>query len=298
MKLTSDWHIHSRNSCDSACMTVATLIERAGQLGIEDYGLTDHLHTPFNMPDLRASRGEFLASKPGPRFHFGVEVSCVSQWELDQIATGKHKDPVYGLRQGGPAGGPLAIGLTPQDIDELGIEYVVAGAHWQMYCPWDREPLIRDYHRQNMFLACHPLVDIVAHPWWWHQHWPTGENGGWKQVPEGVPPGEPWMADFSRIPSSMHDEFISAARQHGAAVEVNLQAMLFCPHYSELFQRQYLEYLARIQQAGVPLGIGSDCHDGQYNIDFARAAATMESAGLRLDRLWRLAARTGHGPRL
>ena len=286
--ITSDWHIHTDNSCDSACMRIATLIQRARELGIQDYGVSDHLHTPYNLPDVRASRAEFVASNPSPRFHFGVEVSCVSQWEIDQIAAGKHKDPVYGVRQGGPAGGPLAIGLMQRDIDELGIEYVVGGTHWQMYCPWDRQSLIRDYHRQNLFLASHPLVDIVAHPWWWHQHWPVGEGGGWKQVPEGVPAGEPWMSDFSRIPSSMHDEFAAAARQHGSVVEVNLQAMLFCPHYSELFQRQYLEYLARIHESGVPLSIGSDCHDVGYAIDFERAQRMLESAGLGSVEWWQL----------
>lgn len=66
---TSDWHIHSRNSCDEACMEVPVLIRMAADKGIRDYGLTDHIHTPFNLPDLAASRKEFLESKPPPNFH-------------------------------------------------------------------------------------------------------------------------------------------------------------------------------------------------------------------------------------
>ena len=48
MKITTDWHIHSRNSCDQACMTLADLVKGAGEQGIVDYGLTDHIHTPQN----------------------------------------------------------------------------------------------------------------------------------------------------------------------------------------------------------------------------------------------------------
>ena len=47
MKITCDWHIHSRKSCDAACMTVADLVRDADGRGICDFGLTDHLHTPY-----------------------------------------------------------------------------------------------------------------------------------------------------------------------------------------------------------------------------------------------------------
>ena len=90
MKIDSDWHIHSQNSCDSASMPVSELIRGAAEKGIVDYGLTDHLHTPYNMPDIVASRREYEACHPSPRFHFGIEVSCVSQWELDQLAAGEY----------------------------------------------------------------------------------------------------------------------------------------------------------------------------------------------------------------
>ena len=61
MKITSDWHIHSRNSCDGACMEVAHLVADAREQGIEDFGLTDHLHTQYNLPDVVASRRELDA---------------------------------------------------------------------------------------------------------------------------------------------------------------------------------------------------------------------------------------------
>lgn len=279
VKLTSDWHIHTRNSCDEAALAVADLVSAAAATGILDYGITDHLQTPFNLPDLEASRREFLASHPSPRFHFGAEVSCVSAWELAEIATGAYENPVWGLRRGGQPGCELAIGLDAEEIERLGIEYVIGGTHWLMYVPFEREAAIRDYHRQNMFLAQHPLVDIVAHPWWWMGHW---------QDADGCYRGDPWLDDFGKIPASMHDEFAAAVVQHGKAVEINIGANLLNESYPEAFADQYLEYLAYLQGRGVRFSLASDCHEAQYAPDFEKAAQMLERIGIRDEDLFRL----------
>ena len=279
MRITSDWHIHSRNSCDSACMTVADLITQTNLKGILDFGLTDHLHTPSNLPDIAASRAEYLKNKPSRRFHFGIEVSCVSQWELDELKKGIHSNPVYGIRAGGPVHGPLAIGITNEDIEKYQIEYVIGGTHWPMYVPMERELVIRDYHRQNMFLATHPLVDIVAHPWWWMGHWKDAQ---------GHYPAEPWFDDFHRIPASMHDEFAAAAVEQQTVVEINIGANLLNPNYPERFAKQYLEYLAALKARGVQLSIGSDCHNATYDIAWDVASAMLLAVGITDKDLWRL----------
>ena len=279
MSLTSDWHIHSHNSCDDASLSMAELVVSAARDGITDFGITDHIHTPHNLPDLMASRQEYLATGPAPGFRFGVEVSCVSQWELEELAQGGHANPVYGLRQGGPAGAEPAIALTADCIAFLGIEYVVGGTHWPLYCPLERDAVIRDYHRQNMFLAAHPLVDIVAHPWWW--------MGGWQDA-DGQYRGDPWLDDFGKIPQSMHDEFAAAVIEHGKAAEINLFAMLLNETYPASFAPQYLEYLAGLKQRGVALSLGSDCHDPKYDVDFERAEEMLASVGISDADLWRL----------
>lgn len=277
MPITSDWHIHSKNSCDTACLKVADLVAAAAAGGIRHYGLTDHVHTPVNYPDLRASREEFRSVRPAPHFHFGVEASCVSQWELDKIASGRHGAPVYGLREGGPPGGPLAVALDREFLTSLEIEYVVGGTHWPMYVEISPQAVIRDYHRQNLYLATHPLVDIVAHPWWWMGHW---------QDAAGNYPGEPWFDDFGRIPQSMHAEFAAAAVENGTVVEINLSAILLNPQYPLPFKRQYLDYLAGLKARGVSLSVGSDCHSAEYAIDFETAARMLEEVGITDDDLW------------
>lgn len=296
-KISSDWHFHSRNSCDcrDAPMptTMAETFAAVRREGIADFGLTDHLHTPFNLPDIVASRREFDTLPPSPRAHFGIEVSCVSAWELKEIASGRHANPVYGLRSGGPPDGEMSIGIAADDIAGFGIEYVVGGAHWPLYVPYEREAAIRDYHRQNMFLACHPLVTIVAHPWWWMGHW---------QGADGCYCAEPWFDDFRKIPAAMHGEFAAACREHGKVAEINLHAMLLNRQYPEQFRRRYCEYLAGLKAAGVALSIGSD-HHAQYfpygedgagrdrpeaPRPFAVAMAMLNAVGIRDGELWRL----------
>jgi hypothetical protein len=217
----------------------------------------------------------------------------VSQWELDEIATGRHKDPVYGLREGGPPSAPLAIALRPEHVARLGIEYVIGGTHWPMYVPPEPAVLIGDYHRQNMFLVTHPLITIVAHPWWWMGRWQDADK---------VYRGHPWMGDFGVIPRSVHDEFAAAAIQHGKVVEVNLCAILQCWIDTDRFKQQYAEYLGELHRRGVKLSIGSDCHNDNYvsacrwhprcGVDFAAAERVLASVGIASQDLWRLPPRS------
>ena len=64
--------------------------------------------------------------------------------------------------------------------------------------------------------------------------------------------------------------------------------MLLNPHYPERFRREYVEYLAAMADRGVPLSMGSDCHDASYDIDFDTATTMLEEAGIDADLLWRL----------
>ncbi|MCC6445818.1 MAG: hypothetical protein IT210_20485 [Armatimonadetes bacterium] len=282
MPIRSDWHIHTRNSCDEAALTVRDLLAGAAACGISDFGITDHVHTPYNLLDIEAARREFDAACPPASAHFGVEISCVSEWELEKIARGEVERPVYGIREGGPAGAELAVGLPEEERRRLGIEYVVAGVHWPLYVPYEADAITRDYHRQLLFLACHPMVTIIAHPWWW--------MGRWRDT-DGIYRSDPWLDDFTRIPAAMHREFSEAVRANGKAVEINLGAMILNPTYTERFRWQYGEYLAALQSEGVTLSIGSDCHDAIYGSDFDRAEQILERLGIDMSILWRLPSR-------
>jgi histidinol phosphatase-like PHP family hydrolase len=280
MKITSDWHIHTQNSCDGACATIADIITDAAALGIRDFGITDHLHTMYNYPDLVASRTEFDACHPGPNIHFGIEASSVSAWELAQLPKIKAEKMTYGMRAGGPANAKPAVGFDAELLEELNIEYVVAGTHWPLYVPFERDAIIRSYHEQNMFLAQHQLVTIVAHPWWWMGHW-QGENDTYH--------GKPWFDDFGKIPQSMHDEFGAAAVENNTAVEINLSAILLNRRYPAGFAERYLDYMVGLKEQGVTFSIGSDLHLARLTqIDYTTCENLLEKAGFRDEDFFRL----------
>jgi len=285
--LTTDWHQHSEHSvdCRATGRSLARVTDEMAALGVTAYGISDHLHTPLNLPDIVAARADYLATDRPAGFRFGVEVSVVSAWELGEIAAGRVTEAPYGVRSGGPAGAAPALALQAEHVAELGIEYVVGGTHWPLYAPLERQAIIRDYHRQNLFLATHPLVTVVAHPWWWMGHW--REDIG----PYGMYRHEPWLDDFRHVPAAMHDEFVAAVLQHGKVVEANLWACLCNPCYPERFRRQYAETLADWQARGVVLSFGSDDHGvstvGSRARDQEEGQALLTAAGVKLADFWR-----------
>ncbi len=274
MKINTDWHIHTHNSCDEACMLIPTLLKRAKEEGIERFGITDHLHSVKELPDIESSRREYLRYRV-PGFHFGVEVSVMLKEELKLIADGQDVPEDIKLTCGEDA--ELAIALNKEDIERLGIEYVIGGTHWPIGVKFERNALIRNYHRQNMFLATHKLIDIVAHPWWFH-------SGYWEN--NNIERYQPWFDDFGAIPRSMHDEFASAIIENGKLVEINLSAMLLHPRYPEKFKEQYLEYLKYLKDKGVKFTIGSDCHNANYDVDFKTSAQMLTKVGIDENDLW------------
>lgn len=283
--ITSNWHQHSHCSveCHGNGQTIAKTIAENIAMGFADIGISDHIHTRFNLPDLIASSREFWEAPRGRRVHFGVEISVVSQWEIEQIEAGKADSPHYGIREGGPSHPPLALALNAQDLVEFQIEYVIGGAHWPMYVPLQRAAIIEDYFRQYMFLATHPLINIIAHPWWWMGHW---------QDKDGMYRNEPWLDDFEHVPRSMHDEFIAAVKENRKVVEINGLAMLENPGYPEKFRQQYIERLGAWKQAGVVFSYGTDDHGppwGRMTPDImARTEQRLRSVGIFDKDLWRL----------
>lgn len=57
MAITSDWHIHTKCSCDSACMEFETLVAEAKRLGITDFGVSDHYHTRIQESGIKIAMG-------------------------------------------------------------------------------------------------------------------------------------------------------------------------------------------------------------------------------------------------
>ncbi len=254
------------------------IVEQARAAGLRSFGVTDHLHTKFCEPHLLACRAEYDAMSDKEGFHFGIEVSVLREYDHQQEEPrSKTAEPCDDW-----ADKKLVLRLPRQLLEQLRPEYIIGAAHWSLGAPFQRDAIIRSYHRQNMFLATHSQVDIVAHPWWWG----GGGVGQWQNA-DGNYHTLPWLDDFSVIPKSMHDEFAAAAIEHSTAIEINAKGLLLNPRYPESFRRQYLEYLADLKAAGVRFSIASDSHYPGYDGSLlCRIEAYLDQLGLREEDIW------------
>ena len=258
MKIRQNLHIHSVHSCDSAAATLNDIQREMTECGMAEYGVSDHLHTAFNLCDIASCRNDFDAYPRPPQFHFGAEITCMAKWECDKIAAGDFKrvgdDPVYGLRYAElPQETPeLAIGLTEEDVRRYGIEYVIGGVHWPTIGTDDPDSLYEDHFRQMLFLVRHPLVNILAHPWDEIEIALGGRHvyrPDWKPVPDA----------FMGIPERMNEQLRDELLKHGKCVEINL-GLFQNPYHSEASRRRYWKILEDWRDAGVRFTFGTDLH--------------------------------------
>lgn len=270
----SDWHIHTNASYDAE-LPVTELLEKAEEGGIKQFGITDHVNYPFMLPHLEKSRKQFLQHKK-EGFHFGVELTTLplSQYNfaLKHSADAENSKtwfvgyipPIF--KKDG-----IALSLSEQALYENKVEYVVAGAHWAFCAPLTRNMIIKNYHAQQMFLARHKSVDIIAHPWWVYYG---------KYLKNDIMTG-PWFDDFDRIPYSMHDEFAAAAFENNKMVELNTDFFV-SSCYTEKFKKQYAEYICYLYEKGIPITIGSDLHSN-YTTHHNQVREYMEPLGFTKD---------------
>jgi len=277
MKIRQNLHIHSHHSCDSACATLADIQKEMLHCGMTEFGLSDHLHTHYNLCDIQGARNDFLCAERPASFHFGIEVSSVSEWECSQIAAGNYErkgdDPVYGLRfADGPSGSKPCIGITKDEIEALGIEYVIGGVHWPLYSKPDRESATEDYFNQMMALVKNPLVTILAHPWDslelaagdWYHHRDTDH------------------IDFDallQIPQDLNDLLMNALLEYDKPAELNL-AVMNSKRLPEACRKYYWNLFAQWREAGVKFTIGSDQHAAHaYEVLFSASELLLDCYG-------------------
>lgn len=244
--IRSDWHIHSEYSYDAA-LSLETIAQAAMDQGLARVGITDHLN--FNdksfMGNLRDSAaGVKAAREKYPFMVLGVELTPIEKPEYDYIAK-------TGTREGykPPAQDqPFAIELaaTKEELMALGVRYAIGASHWRVDVPFaktldpDRDACIKEWFRQQLYMACDERVTILGHPWY---------NG------KGL-----WYEDFSVIPRSMNEELAAALKENGKFVECN-------SHFSravkatEKYRYQYAEFLREWFELGLPITYGSDCHN-------------------------------------
>jgi len=265
MIIRSDWHIHSQASYD-ASLTLHDIASRAAELGIEQLGITDHLN--FNdrsfVADIHRSAADVAALRPElPQLVMGVELTPIEKPLFDYIARTGTREGFQPPATDRPY--DIELAMTKEELRALGVRFAVGASHWRVdlpharKLPLDRDAIIREWYRQQLWLSCDDRVTILGHPWY---------------IGEGL-----WYDDFSVIPRSMNQEIAAAVKQHGKYVECS-EGMLCAPEASERFRHQYAEFLRELFEMGIPLTYGSDSHS-VYAPDIHEAEQYLLAAGFR-----------------
>lgn len=246
MIIHSDWHIHSEASYDSS-LPVREIEENSKKFGFEKIGITDHVNfndTKF-LGDLKASEKAVKElSKRSDRVVFGVELTPIEKPQFDYIAKNGTSDGYIPPVSDKPYG--IELAQTKEELKAIGVRYAIGAAHWRVDVPNGRalrddiDACIKEWHRQQMWLACDERVTILGHPWW---------NG------KGI-----WYDDFSVIPRAHIEELAATLKENGKYVECNSH-FFNSSKSSERFKRQYAEFLRELFEMGIPVTYGSDSHN-------------------------------------
>ena len=265
MIIRSDWHIHTEASYD-ASLPLRQILQDAQRLGITKLGIADHLN--FNdrsfianihqsVRDVKALQADF------PQLVMGVELTPIEKPLFDYIAKTGTRDGF--VPPAAPVPYDIELAMTKEELKALGIRYAVGAAHWRVDIPYarkqplDRDVIIREWFRQQMWLACDERVTILGHPWY---------------IGEGL-----WYDDFNHIPRSMNGEIAAALKENGKYVEC-CEGMLCDPKATERFRHQYAEFLRELFEMGIPVTYGSDSHD-VYAPDVKEMETYLLAAGFR-----------------
>jgi histidinol phosphatase-like PHP family hydrolase len=265
MIITSDWHIHSEASYD-AKLPLSEITKNAKEYGFHTVGITDHanFNTLSFINDIKNSArivNDFKAENI--RVVLGVELTPIEKPEFEY-------NKIHGYREGyvpPETDKPydIMLAMTKDELKALGVRYGIGASHWRIDKPYgwkdnkDVEGSVREWHRQQMFLASDDRVTVLGHPWY---------NGS-----------SLWYQDFSIIPRSMNMELADALKKNGKYVECNAH-FFNTPSTSEKFRNQYAEFFRELFEMGIPVTYGSDSHN-EYLPIHLNTEKYLSSAGFK-----------------
>lgn len=246
MLIHSDWHIHSEASYD-ATLTLEVIDATAAAFGFKKIGITDHVN--YNdekfLQDLRNSSENVKAfQKNHSNVILGAELTPIAKPEFDYIQTHGTRDGYVAPLISAPF--DIELALSKEELKMLGVRYAIGAAHWRVDVPKesvdasDIDAAIREWYRQQLWLACDERVTILGHPWY---------NG--KAL---------WYEDFTLIPHTMHMDIAAALKENNKYVECNA-AFFYTDKATEKFRYQYAEFLRELFEIGIPVTYGSDSHN-------------------------------------
>lgn len=251
MIIHSDWHIHSEASYD-ATLSLNEIENGANAFGFRRFGITDHanFNDPAFLGDLKRSAENVKTfQNEHPDVVLGVELTPIEKPEFDYIAKNGTRDGYVAPSLSEPFA--IELAQTKEELMALGVRYAIGASHWRVDVPGakqlppDRDTCIKEWFRQQLWLACDERVTVLGHPWY---------------IGKAL-----WYEDFSVIPRSMNLELAAALKENGKYAECNSH-FFRSPKTSEKFRYQYAEFLKELCEMGIPITYGSDAHKNYTDV--------------------------------
>ncbi|MBR1983207.1 MAG: PHP domain-containing protein, partial [Clostridia bacterium] len=172
MIIKSDWHVHSEFSYD-AKISLETIGDNAKVQGLINVGITDHLNfndEKFTTDLINSVNGVKKAQEKYPFMVLGVELTPIEKPEFDYILTHPDHEGYVAPIQEQPF--DIELGMSKENLKKLGVRYAIGASHWRVdkpngrYMPIELDASIKEWHRQQMWLANDERVTILGHPWY------------------------------------------------------------------------------------------------------------------------------------
>ena len=250
MRRGIDYHIHTfYQRCGNETLTVEAIIRKAESLQMTSIAITDHLNTLDQLPNFRLIKRDIEAVETALEVFFGVELNFQS------------------------CDGEWAY--SAEIRDEYGFEVAVGGIHSLYTDSHDPVEVVDIQHRHHLRTLCDPLVDVLVHPWWVpHQEWLAR-------------PAEWWEVLLEDMPEARITELADASRANACPIELNAEAIFFNTGYTARFRELYVEYVARLRDAGALFTVASDAHDISALGHTDYVEGIVDGLGIPEERIWK-----------
>jgi|GEM_PF-532949 len=244
----NDFHIHTKYlGCANDTMEVRAIVRECERLGVTSLAITDHVDSLDDLDLHLPIKRDIEALDTQTRVYFGVELDF--------------------LKCDGD------FPYSSEIKERYGFQFAIGGIHRAYLDTYDLRSLVDVQHRHHLKACRDPLVDVLAHPYWfWKGEF---DDNGW-----------PWFDSMQAVPESYARELAQTARETGTAIEINSGANLLCSDHSDRYAEEYAAYLSILAEEGACFALGSDAHDIQDLRSIRAAWKVTEQLGLPSDRIW------------
>lgn len=243
-----DFHIHTKYlGCANATMEITAIVKECERLGVRSLGITDHLNA-FEKLELHVPiKKDIDALNTDVAVFFGVELNFLS------------------------ADGGFAFSEAIKE--QYGFQFAIAGIHSTYLDTYDLKKIVDVQHRHHLKTCRDPLVDVLVHPYWFSKN--EFDRKGW-----------PWFDSLKTVPESYARELGQTAKATGTAIEINAYSNLVSSSHSDLYVKEYIEFLSIVAEEGACFALGSDAHDIGQLKDIQAAWQVAKQLSLTADRIW------------